>query len=47
LEPPGVWAVKAAEAMGLTGQVDPETYWAPVREADRADDEHGYGGVDG
>jgi conjugative relaxase-like TrwC/TraI family protein len=28
LEPPGVWAGKAAEAMGLTGQVDPETYRA-------------------
>ena len=27
-EPPGVWAGKAAEAMGLTGQVDPETYRA-------------------
>jgi hypothetical protein len=28
LEPPGVWAGKAAEAMGLTGQVDPEVYRA-------------------
>jgi hypothetical protein len=26
LEPPGVWAGKAAEAMGLTGLVDPEEY---------------------
>ena len=26
LEPPGVWAGRAAEAMGLTGQVDPEEY---------------------
>jgi conjugative relaxase-like TrwC/TraI family protein len=25
-EPPGVWAGKAAEAMGLTGLVDPEAY---------------------
>ncbi len=25
-EPPGVWAGKAAEAMGLTGLVDPEVY---------------------
>jgi hypothetical protein len=25
-EPPGVWAGKAAEAMGLTGLVDPEEY---------------------
>jgi hypothetical protein len=25
-EPPGVWAGKAAEEMGLTGLVDPETY---------------------
>jgi hypothetical protein len=25
-ESPGVWAGKAAEAMGLTGQVDPEVY---------------------
>ena len=25
-EPPGVWAGKAAEALGLTGLVDPETY---------------------
>lgn len=27
-EPPGVWAGTAAEALGLTGQVDPETYRA-------------------
>ena len=25
-EPPGVWAGTAAEALGLTGQVDPEVY---------------------
>jgi hypothetical protein len=27
-EPPGVWAGTAAGALGLTGQVDPETYRA-------------------
>ena len=26
LEPPGVWAGRAARAMGLTGRVDPEVY---------------------
>jgi hypothetical protein len=25
-EPPGVWAGTAAEALGLSGQVEPETY---------------------
>jgi hypothetical protein len=28
LEPPGVWAGKAAEAMGLSGRADPEVYRA-------------------
>jgi hypothetical protein len=35
-EPPGVWAGTAAGALGLTGQVDPETYRA-VREAASSD----------